>query len=119
MNNAEFDAVINKLGGDPTKNSPDENIMVGDAYRQSNRIVEAIPFYQQALKEGTPEEEVNLFVAKGLKVEQRYDEARVILNNYLPRGTNEKVRALAQRELDNLDRSMRLKKTAVTIGLKI
>ena len=52
MNNAEFDAVINKLGGNPSKNSIDENIMVGDAYRQSNRIVEALPYYQEVLKEG-------------------------------------------------------------------
>ena len=69
MTNAEFDAVITKLGESPDKNTVEENIMVGDAYRKSNRPVEAIPFYQAALKEGTPEEEVNLYVAQGLKVE--------------------------------------------------
>ena len=52
MSTAEFDAVINKLGGSPAKNSVEENIMVGDAYRKSNRIVDAIPFYQAAIREG-------------------------------------------------------------------
>ena len=70
MSNAEFDVVINKLGNSPDRNSVEENIMVGDAYRRSNRIVEAIPFYQAVLKEGTGEEMVNIYVAQGLKVEE-------------------------------------------------
>ena len=102
MNNAEFDAVISKLGGNPEKNSPDENIMVGDAYRKSNRIVESIPFYQAALKEGTPEESVNLYLAQGLKVEQKYEEAERILTNYVPRARDEKFKKMAEKELDNL-----------------
>jgi len=110
MSNAEFDAVINKLGSNPSKNSTEENIMVGDAYRQSNRIVEAIPFYQEALKKGTSEEVLNVYVAQGLKVEQRYNEARKVLNGYLPRSTSEKARELAQKELDNLDKIDALEK---------
>ena len=110
MNNAEFDVVINKLGGNPSKNSVEENIMVGDAYRQSNRVVEAIPYYQEALKEGTEEEVVNVYVAQGLKVEQRYDDARKALNNYLPRATSDKVKKLAEKELNNLDKIDKLEK---------
>lgn len=109
MTNAEFDAVITKLGESPDKNTVEENIMVGDAYRKSNRPVEAIPFYQAALKEGTPEEEVNLYVAQGLKVEQRYADAEKVLNNYLPRARNEAVKLKAQRELENLRRIEDLK----------
>ena len=110
MSNAEFDAVINKLGSNPAKNTVTENIMVGDAYRQSNRIVEAIPFYQEALKAGTAEEEVNLYVARGLKVEQRYNEAKKVLNGYLPRAKSEKVKELAQKELNNLNKIDALEK---------
>lgn len=109
MTNAEFDAVITKLGDSPDKNTVEENIMVGDAYRKSNRPVEAIPFYQAALKEGTAEEEVNLYVAQGLKVEQRYADAEKVLNNYLPRARNEAVKLKAQRELENLRRIEDLK----------
>lgn len=104
MNNAEFDAVISKLGSNPAKNTVEENIMVGDAYRRSNRLVEAIPFYKQVLADGTQEEEINLYVARGLKVQQKYDEARQTLNNYIPRAKSEKVKELAQKELENLNK---------------
>ncbi|WP_436514863.1 OmpA family protein [Ekhidna sp. To15] len=102
MNNAEFDAVISKLGDSPEKNSPEENIMVGDAYRKSNRLVESIPFYQAAIKEGTPEEAANLYLAQGLKVEQKYNEAQKVLDNYVPRARDLKIKALAEKEIQNL-----------------
>lgn len=102
MNNAEFDAVIAKLGDSPEKNSVEENVMVGDAYRKSNRIVESIPFYEAAIKDGGAPEEANLYLAQGLKVEQNYAEAERILNNYLPRARDEKTKKLAEKELQNL-----------------
>lgn len=102
MNNAEFDAVISKLGDSPEKNSPEENMMVGDAFRKSNRLVESIPFYEAAIKEGTPDEAANLYLAQGLKVEQRYDEAQKILDSYVPRARDEKIKALAEKEIQNL-----------------
>ncbi|WP_420576931.1 OmpA family protein [Ekhidna sp.] len=102
MNNAEFDAVIAKLGDSPERNSVEENVMVGDAYRKSNRIVESIPFYEAAIKDGGAPEEANLYLAQGLKVEQNYAEAERILNNYLPRARDEKTKKLAEKELQNL-----------------
>ncbi len=102
MNNAEFDAVIAKLGDSPEKNSPEENIMVGDAYRKSNRLVESIPYYQAAIKEGTSDESANLYLAQGLKVEQKYEEAQRILDNYVPRARDQKIKALAEKEIQNL-----------------
>ncbi|MEQ8628928.1 OmpA family protein [Ekhidna sp.] len=102
MNNAEFDAVIAKLGDSPEKNSVEENVMVGDAYRKSNRLVESIPFYEAAIKEGGAPEETNLYLAQGLKVQQNYVEAERILNNYLPRARDEKTKKFAEKELENL-----------------
>lgn len=102
MNNAEFDAVIAKLGDSPEKNSVEENVMVGDAYRKSNRLVESIPFYEAAIKEGGAPEETNLYLAQGLKVQQNYAEAERILNNYLPRARDEKTKKFAEKELENL-----------------
>ncbi|MEM8940095.1 MAG: OmpA family protein [Bacteroidota bacterium] len=112
MNNAEFDAVINKLGKSPSKNSIEENIMVGDAYRRSNRIVEAVPYYREALKIGTSQEIVNVYVAQGLKVEQRYEEANQVLNSYLSKARSEKVKELAEKELDNLRKIDQLKENS-------
>ncbi len=98
----EFDAVISKLGGNPQKNTAEENVTVGDAYRKSNRVNESIPFYKEALKQGTPNEAVNLYVARGLKVEQRYEEAHKVLDDYLQKARNSEVKKLAEKELSNL-----------------
>lgn len=102
LEKGDFDTVISKLGGNPQKNTAEENVTVGDAYRKSNRVHESIPFYQEALKQGTPNEAVNLYVARGLKVEQRYEEAHKILDGYLPRARNAEVKKLAEKELHNL-----------------
>lgn len=102
MKNAEFDAVISKLGSSPDKNTPAENIMVGDAFRKSNRLVESIPFYQAAINAGEAEEETHLYLAQALKVEQKYVEAEQVLNKYLPRARDEKTKQLAEKELQNL-----------------
>ncbi|MEM6642324.1 MAG: OmpA family protein, partial [Bacteroidota bacterium] len=110
MSKAEFDVIINKLGKNPSKNSVKENLMVGDAYRRSNRIVEAVPYYQEVLKSGTPDEKVHIYTAEGLKVDQRYDEARTVLLNYVPRATDEKAKALAEKALENLDKIEALEK---------
>ena len=109
MNNAEFDAVISKLGDSPEKNTPEENMMVGDAFRKSNRLVESIPFYETAIEQGTPDEAANLYLAQGLKVEQRYDEAQKVLDAYVPRARDTKVRALAEKEIQNLRKIDELK----------
>ena len=102
MSNAEFDTVIAKLGGSSEKNSANENLMVGDAYRKSNRLVKSVPYYRAALKEGTPEEAAHLYLAQGLKVEQKYEEAKNVLDNYLPRAKDEKIKKWAEKELHNL-----------------
>ena len=99
----EYDAVIAKLGNDPAKNTPDENVLVADAFRKSNRIHESIPFYQEAIKQGTPNEQVNVYLARGLKAEQKYEEARVVLDRYLPKARNHHSKKLAERELENLE----------------
>jgi len=109
MNNAEFDAVIAKLGDNPQKNSVEENMMVGDAYRKSNRLTESVPFYQAALDEGGAPEEANLYLAQGLKVEQKYDEAVKVLDRYLPRARDERTKNMAEKELQNLRKVDELK----------
>lgn len=108
MNYAEFDAVINKFGGKPSKNSLEENTMVGDAYRQSNRIVASRPYYEEAIKQGSSEELAYLYVAQGFKAEENYQEAKNLLNSYLSGAKDEKVISLAQQELANLGELDRL-----------
>ncbi len=98
----EYDAVITKLGNDPAKNTPTENVTVADAFRNSNRIHESIPFYREAIKQGAPDESVNLYLAQGLKAEQKYEEARVVLDKYLPKAKDPHFKKMAEKELHNL-----------------
>lgn len=102
MQNGEFDTVINKLGGNPDKNSVEENVMVGEAYRLSNRLLESIPYYRKAIAQGSDKEEINLYLARALKVNQDYTEARTILSKYIADPDLNKVEEEAQKELDNL-----------------
>ncbi|MEQ9402604.1 MAG: OmpA family protein [Cyclobacteriaceae bacterium] len=100
----EYDAVIAKLGGEPEKNTAEENIMVGDAFRKSNRLVESIPFYQEAMKQGTKDESTPVHLAHGLRAEEKYEEARIVLNKYIPKATDSHMKKLAEKELHNLDK---------------
>ncbi len=76
LEKGEFDAVITKLGDNPVRNTVQENMTVGDAFRKSNRVDESVPFYREAIKQGIPDEAANLYLAQGLKAEQKYEEAR-------------------------------------------
>lgn len=102
LEKGEFDAVITKLGDNPEKNTAEENVIVGDAFRKSNRIHESIPFYEEAIKQNTSNETVNLYLARGLKVEQKYEEAHRVLESYIPRARNVETKKLAEKELENL-----------------
>lgn len=99
----EFDAVIAKYGSDPKKNTAEENVTVGDAFQKSNRLVESIPFYKEALKQGTTNESANVHLAHGLKVEQKYDEAKAILTKYIPKAKDPHMKKLAEKELHSID----------------
>jgi peptidoglycan-associated lipoprotein len=102
LERGEFDAVISKLGDNPEKNTAEENMTVGDAFRKSNRLVESIPFYSEAIKQGTPNEVASLYLAQGLKVEQKYDEAKLVLDKYILKARNLEIKKQAERELVNL-----------------
>lgn len=102
MNKAEYDVVISKLGGSPSKNTLEENLMVAEAFRKSNRPVQSVPFYKAVIEAGSEEESANLYLARGLKVDQKYDEAVKVLDEYLLRAKDEKTKRSAERELQNL-----------------
>ena len=100
----EYDAVITKLGSTPSKNTAEENMSVATAFQKSNRLVESIPFYQQAIKQGVSDESASVHLAHGLRAEQRYDEARVILEKYIPQAKDNHMKKLAEKEMHNLEK---------------
>lgn len=104
VDKGEYDVVISKLGNDPAKNTAEENVLVGDAFQKSNRLVESIPFYQEAIKQGSDDESARVHLAHGLKSEQKYDEARDILTKYIPQAKDHHMEKLARKELHSLDK---------------
>ena len=82
--------------------SGEANFKIGEAYRLSNRLKEAEPFYKASLDNNYDEEEANYYYGLALKTNEKYDLAKQELENYLVSASNEKMIDLAQVEVDNL-----------------
>lgn len=79
------------------------NYYTAEAYRLSNRLAEAAPFYQKAIDAGTIEPEVRLHYAYALKAQGKYAEALTQLQQYVDGKPSSKVNLeKAQRELGTL-----------------
>ncbi len=78
------------------------NFKIGEAYRLSNRIKEAEPYYEASINSRYNEEAVNYYYGLSLKSNEKYDAARESLENYLASAENQKFIDLAQVEVDNL-----------------
>lgn len=100
----QFDRAIDIYKKGLSEDDPIRNYQIAEAYRKSNRLKEAAPFYQDALKAGSDEPGLVYYYARSLKANEQYDEAEEVLTGYLnkPGGDND-FRKLAQYELDNLD----------------
>lgn len=75
---------------------------IGEAYRLSNRIKESEPFYKASIENKYDEEAVNYYYSLALKSNEKYDQARNVLQDYLSSAGEENTKQLAQAELDNL-----------------
>jgi len=71
MESADFDLIITKYADTIDKNDPEINYQVAEAFRQSNRIQEAEPFYEHAVEEGVIEQDAYYYYAKALKANQK------------------------------------------------
>lgn len=83
-------------------NPGEANFKIGEAYRLSNRLKEAEPFYQSSIENNYSEEEVQYYYGLALKSNEKYDVAKQELETYLASATDEKIIDLAQVEVDNL-----------------
>ena len=52
------------------------NFKIGEAYRLSNRLKEAEPFYKASIDNNFDEEEVNYYYGLALKSNEKYDVAK-------------------------------------------
>ncbi|WP_258103155.1 OmpA family protein [Marinoscillum sp. MHG1-6] len=99
----EFDRAIALYEKKLTEEDPVINFQIAEAYRKSNRLKVAGPYYSAAMKAHSSEESLPYYYAKSLKANQLYDEAQEVLENYVTRAVaDRRFRELAQYELDNL-----------------
>ncbi len=103
---AKYERVIKYYKGILNKqpNNPKANYFVAEAYRLSNRIKEAEPFYAKAKGRGSKKDSASLYYAKSLQANGKYDEARKELEELSASATdNEKLKDRAQKEIKGLE----------------
>ncbi|MCG8390977.1 MAG: OmpA family protein, partial [Cytophagales bacterium] len=102
---AEYQYVIS-LYEKVLKKDPEDaeaNYFIAESYRLSNRLHQALPYYQKAIANGMENDSIGLFYAFALKVQGNYDEAEKQLDKFLKESENEKYLARAEEEFNNLD----------------
>ncbi len=77
------------------------NMMMGEAYRQSNRVGEGAPYYEKAFNR-IQNDSIALNYALALKANARYDEAIKVLESGVGKIEDEKYKKRAEDELQNL-----------------
>lgn len=83
-------------------NPGEANFKIGEAFRLSNRLKEAEPFYKASIDNNYDEDEVNYYYGMSLKSNEKYDVAKQELENFLASASDEKYIDLTQVEIDNL-----------------
>ncbi|RDV13897.1 hypothetical protein DXT99_17220 [Pontibacter diazotrophicus] len=84
-------------------NNPGEvNYKIAEAYRRSNRIAEAMPYYKAALDANFRKEDAYYYYGLALKANGQYEEALRQLQDYVRVGTSPQLKALAAREVETL-----------------
>ncbi len=86
-------------------NSPGEvNYKIAEAYRLSNRLAQAEPFYKAALDNKYRKDNVYFYYGLALKAAGNYEGARNQLQDYVKIGGTPALKAAAAREVENLSR---------------
>ena len=106
VNNGEYDVAVDQYKKLVSKNatSPDLNFQLAEAYRKSNNIGQAAPYYRVALQNGLVEEMAWFHYAQSLKATGKYEEAKDALGDYLLKASNPSVKKLAENDLAGLEK---------------
>jgi len=82
--------------------APDINFYTAESYRKLGDLRSSVPYYEKAISAGYEDEELDLNYAKALKAEEKYDQAKEVLTNYLTYASLEIYKKRAENELANL-----------------
>jgi outer membrane protein OmpA-like peptidoglycan-associated protein len=91
-----------KQGLGKAGNPGEVNYKIAEAYRRSNRLAEAEPYYKGALDANFRKEDTYYHYGLALKANGKYEEALRQLQDYTRVGTNTQLKAQAAREVENL-----------------
>jgi peptidoglycan-associated lipoprotein len=78
------------------------NMYIGDSYRLSNRIAEALPFYEKALEEKYYTDALAFHYGKALKASGRYEDAAKQFSGFVKTGSDYALVKQAKDELEGL-----------------
>lgn len=82
--------------------APDINFYTAESYRKLGDLRSSVPYYEKAISAGYEDEELELNYAQALKAEEKYDQAKQVLTNYLNYASLEIYKKRAESELANL-----------------
>jgi peptidoglycan-associated lipoprotein len=101
----KYEAVIDMYKKKLAKNPNDgkANFFVAESYRLSNRLKEAEPFYAKAGGRGIDKDTVKFYYAQSLEINQKYEQARKVLEDLSVDTENEKMKDRALAEINGLD----------------
>lgn len=78
------------------------NYKIGESFRLSNRLIEAVSYYGKAIEENPKLDTALFYYALGLKWEGNYEQAKTRMGEYLEKGRSYEFKNRAQQELNNL-----------------
>lgn len=87
--------------------NPDDgqvNYLVAEAYRLSNRIREAEPYYAKAGGPGVPADSVRFYYGESLKANEKYAEARKIWEDLRAQTSIEPLKERADQQIEGIDK---------------
>lgn len=96
-------AYFEKAAKDPTTKA-EANYHLAEAYRLSNRIDMALPYYAVAIRSRVEEPDAYLNYAYSLKTKGQYTEAQNQIRKYLEISEDESEISVAEKELANLNK---------------
>lgn len=99
MKNGEFNSAVNYYKKALKPNSAQANFGLAEAYRQSNRISEAAPYYQAAIRNGIDNGMAHYHLVQALKASGKYEEAHAAASTFVSKATDPQLATLANREL--------------------
>ncbi len=101
---AKYEKVISFYKGVLRKqpNNGKANYFIAESYRLSNRIKEAEQYYAKAGGSGIVKDSVQLFYAKSLQANAKYDEAKKLLEELVATTEDEKIKDRANKEINGL-----------------